>query len=204
MIRNYHYINQYLDKLQEEIYPQPSDEGHTSWAKEAIDQLLPIDVNNVLDVGCGVGFCRHFFEDRNIVWVGTTLNIQDAYYMAAADISYQIMDMSFLQFPNDSFDMIFARHVLEHSPMPLVTLMEWHRVGRKYLMLVVPTIEFWNLCERNHYSIFPKDVWICLFAKSGWQIEKEGEFRSSHPYFQGQHKKDVPVEYRWLLRKVTE
>lgn len=201
LIRDYTYINHYLDVLQEDIYPQPSDEGHTSWAKEAIDQLLPSDVESVLDIGCGSGFCRHFFEDRNLAWVGTTLNIQDAYYMAGADIPYQIMDMSFLQFPDASFDLLFARHTLEHSPMPLLTLKEWHRVSRKYSIVIVPTPEFWNLCERNHYFVIPKDNWICLFAKTGWQIEREGEFRSSHSFFQGIHKKDVPVEYRWLLRK---
>ena len=60
-MKNYKNIDIYLDELEEEIYPAPSDEGHTAWAKDVIDKFLPGDVTTVLDIGCGEGFCKPLF-----------------------------------------------------------------------------------------------------------------------------------------------
>jgi SAM-dependent methyltransferase len=39
---------------------------------------------------------------------------------------------------DDSFDFVFASHVIEHIPDPIAALEEWRRVARKYVVLVVP------------------------------------------------------------------
>jgi SAM-dependent methyltransferase len=43
-----------------------------------------------------------------------------------------------LPFEDDSFDFVFASHVLEHFPDPIRALQEWLRVARRYVVLVVP------------------------------------------------------------------
>jgi hypothetical protein len=35
-------------------------------------------------------------------------------------------DFHFIDSGGEIYDLIFARHALEHSPMPILALMEWH------------------------------------------------------------------------------
>ena len=42
-------------------------------------------------------------------------------------------DYNFLEYPDNSFDLVFSRHSLEHSPFPVLTLMEWYRVARDFM-----------------------------------------------------------------------
>jgi SAM-dependent methyltransferase len=43
-----------------------------------------------------------------------------------------------LPFEDDSWDFVFASHVIEHFPDPIRALFEWIRVARRYVVLVVP------------------------------------------------------------------
>jgi SAM-dependent methyltransferase len=43
-----------------------------------------------------------------------------------------------LPFAADSFDFVLASHVIEHFPDPIRALLEWRRVARRYVVLVVP------------------------------------------------------------------
>ena len=43
-----------------------------------------------------------------------------------------------LPLDDDSFDFVFASHVIEHIPDPIAALEEWRRVARRYVVLVVP------------------------------------------------------------------
>lgn len=225
-VRDYLHIDGYLDKLQEEIYPQPEDEGHTSFAKEAIDWMFnqigkkyasfQTENASVLDVGCGVGFCQKFFAERGMTWNGITLGYDDYVTGRSNNKEIYLQDMSFLKFKKDSFDLIFARHILEHSPMPLLTLMEWHRVSRKFAYIVLPSPEYWGHCGKNHYYVLEKQNWECLFESSDWKISDQKELHMSDPVFYSQwlpkyddnfkqnelkEKGDKVVEFWYLLEK---
>lgn len=43
-----------------------------------------------------------------------------------------------LPFADDSFDFVFASHVIEHFPDPVRALKEWLRIARRYVVVVVP------------------------------------------------------------------
>jgi len=43
-----------------------------------------------------------------------------------------------LPLADKSVDFVFASHVIEHVPDPIAALLEWKRVAREYLFLVVP------------------------------------------------------------------
>lgn len=43
-----------------------------------------------------------------------------------------------LPFADDSYDFVLASHVIEHFPDPIKALLEWRRVARRYVFLVVP------------------------------------------------------------------
>lgn len=202
-MRDYTRIEEYLNKLQKDIYEQPPDDGHTEWAREAIKSLTPLDVRTkkVLDIGCASKFCEHFF----VKWFGMTYTGQD-YFVDESDFS-------FLPYDDDEFDLIFARHVLEHSPMPLLTLMEWHRVCRQYAIIILPAPEYWQTFGRNHYYVLPKEQWWNLFDLSGWKVLKEEDFTTSDEIFMKHYMPEAEqkervwrgppkiVEFRYLLEK---
>lgn len=179
-MRNYANINKYLDELKQDIYPQPFDENHLKMAHEVLDEFLPlINAKRVLDVGCGDGFLQSDFEKRGNFYVGITIG-DDVPWANKPNI--QKMDFNFLDYSDDSFDLIFARHVLEHSPMPLLSLMEWHRVS-KYLILVVPCPGYWGYIGRNHYHVMDKQQVNWLLRRAGWKVT---------------HRKYTTEEYRYL------
>lgn len=180
-MRDYSNFEKYLNQLGGDIYPQPPDPQHTAWAKYAIDTISP-RAGSVLDVGCGVGFCGNLFKDIGVVdWTGVTLSQEDIKNSVCEPIHK--MDASFLAFEDQSFDMIFARHILEHSPMPLLTLMEWHRVSRQYLLLILPDPDFWGDHGTNHYYVLPRNNWLSLIEHSRWSVLQYAELTTNHKVF---------------------
>jgi len=180
-VRDYHHFDAYLDALDTDIYSQPPDAGHTLWASQAIKWLAEIveDRGTVLDVGCGQGFCKNLFERAGWGWQGVTRG-EDFTVAKENDRPVYDMDMTFLGFEDQTFDMIFARHVLEHSPFPLLTLMEWHRVARKHLMLVAPAPEHWGTRGLNHYMVLQKSHIEWLLERSGWRVIARDDFTNKH------------------------
>lgn len=213
-MRDYTRFDKYVDQLQQDIYPQPPDAGHTEWAIEALE-LIPVEVNTVLDVGCGEGFLEEHFQKAEIDWFGVTLGEKDFERGRGLGRKINLGDYSFLNLLDNNYDMVFARHALEHSPFPIITLMEWYRVARKYLLLVAPAPEYWNYNGQNHYSVANEDQLWWWLARAGWHINKREYLRTDDKsflkYYMPENKKrdevkypgsPVIVEYRYLCEKV--
>lgn len=176
-MRDYKRFDKYLDDLVADVYEQPPDEGHMEWAINAVDRLatIPENVEKVLDVGCGQGFMKEYFEEvLDMEWSGVTIG--EDYEIAKKAGIEQIynIDMTFLPWIEPTFDLIFARHVLEHSPFPLITLMEWRRVCRNgYLLLIAPAPGYWEYGGRNHYHVMEKPQLEFLLKRAGWGVIHE-------------------------------
>ena len=171
--RDYIFIDKYLDELAQDVYPQPSDVEHTKQAKAVIDKWIPkIEPSDVLDVGCGEGFCQPFFVKYNVLYNGICLGV-DVENARIAGKNVREGDFHFIDSGGDVYDLIFARHALEHSPMPILALMEWHRVAKKYLILILPKPKFWEFIGRNHYSVVTSSQARFLLDRSGWRIMEE-------------------------------
>jgi SAM-dependent methyltransferase len=95
-----------------------------------------------------------------------------------------------LPFDTGQFDLVFARHVLEHSPMPLLTLMEWHRVAKQWLCVIVPDPRAFAPGGRNHYYVLSKELWRPIIARAGWAVIWEEDTRE-------------PFEHRFMCEKVS-
>lgn len=199
-MRNYTQIDKYLDKLIEQIYPQPQDPGHTAWATESIEAFAELigDSHTVLDLGCGEAFCQEIFESKGLAYLGVCLG--EDYKIANADGKHVLeMDFSFLPFPDDFFDFLYSRHSLEHSPMPLLTLMEWYRITKRYLGIVVPAPDHWKYVGQNHYFVLNDPQWRNLFEVAGFDV--------TYAYVKKQNMTEDPanpeveIEYWYLLEK---
>lgn len=208
MKRDYRRFGKYVTKLSGDVYAQPPDEGHTAWATSAARALcsIPEGCETILDVGCGQGFMQPVLENElGLAWTGVTIG-EDYRVCEKAGLSVREADMSFLPFKDNEFDLIFARHVLEHSPFPVITLMEWRRVCKGWMILISPSPDMWGVRGRNHYAMLWDDQLEWLLERSGWNILHETElteFDEEYLRF-AKHEpvEDRTVEYRMLCEQI--
>lgn len=172
MKRDFTNLNIYLNELIQDDYGQQPDEGHTLLAQQVMNSWVRnmTTCHSVLDVGCGAtAFLSDTFESMSMKYEGIALS-KDAVQAQALLKNVKIMDMSFLEYPDGAFDLIFARHVLEHSPMPLLTLMEWHRVAATWLCVILPNAVAYGWTGLQHYSVLHPNQVEFLMDRAGWHI----------------------------------
>lgn len=187
-MRDYTGIERYLNELQGDVYDQPPDVGHQAAIEDVIARWVSglQGLQSVLDVGCGQGQAFEALSQHTKRVTGVTLG-NDAEICRDKGLDVFNCDMSFLPFEDSEFDLIFARHTLEHSPMPLLTLMEWHRVARQWLLLIVPRLSAFGPSGRNHYYVLHPDQWANLLDRAGWHVFWEDESND--------------MEHRWMCEK---
>lgn len=170
-MRDYTQIERYLNELMGDIYKQPPDPGHQAAIEDIILKWVANlqGLKSVLDVGCGQGQAFAALKTYAKRVAGVTLG-DDAKVCRERNLEVYNYDMSFLPFEDNEFDLIYSRHSLEHSALPLLTLMEWQRVARQWLLLVVPTLEAFGPSGLNHYYVLTPDQWANLLDRAGWHI----------------------------------
>jgi SAM-dependent methyltransferase len=170
-MRNWEHHDSYINKLYGDVYPQPEDVGHRKLADKVINYWMSrmTTCQSVLDVGCGTGFCQDFFKRWNVQYEGICLG-EDYIQATSLGRNVKMMDFNFLDYEDNSFDLIFSRHSLEHSPMPLLTLMEWARVSKNWLGLVLPAPEWYTYKGKNHYSVMNHEQIENLLDVAGWKV----------------------------------
>ncbi len=177
-LRDYTAFNTFLDGLTGDIYPEVPAEPHLSITKAKIDGLhrdgLIIAGMRVLDVGCGQGVAMDKFRDLSLEAVGITLGA-DGDLCRAKDLDVREMDQNFMTFADNEFDLLWCRHVLEHSIAPLFTLSEYRRVlkpgGLAYVEVPAPDTSARHETNPNHYSVLPLSAWFNLFSRVGFAVE---------------------------------
>lgn len=170
-MRNYDRLDAYLDDLAQDIYSQPPDDRQLAYAAEVIDQWLPKlpGLTSALDVGCGQGQHLPLLTKYARRVEGVTLG-EDYRICAEKGLQVREADMSFLPYERGEFGLIFARHIVEHSPMPLLTLMEWRRVAARWLILITPSLDTFKPYGRNHYYVLLAEQWETLLNRAGWNL----------------------------------
>jgi SAM-dependent methyltransferase len=194
MKRDFTSFENHLDRLMGDIYPQPEDPGHTTQAKASIDWAYSIiETDSVLDVGCGQGFCCKFFDDLGIFWTGVTVG-RDYDVCMERRLNVYPFDMSFLNWEDKSFQNVYARHTLEHSPFPILTLMEWKRVCSGCLVVIVPSPDYYGVGGKNHYSVFSKEEWWWTFTRAGWNPIHEKTISTGDHLFMDFYRPEITNE----------
>lgn len=172
MTRDYSNFDRYYNELISDIYAQPPDDKHTDAIKAIVLNWINIlKIDSVLDVGCGEGIAQDFLRD-GIQYEGIAIGA-DVIKAQAKGRNVVGRDFNFLEdYGDDTWNLILARHALEHSPFPLLTLMEWHRVSSKWLCVVLPNPEHYTFTGRNHYSVMEAHQAGWILRRAGWKLKK--------------------------------
>ncbi len=97
----------------------------------------------VLDIGMGYGHHCRWFAGKGCRTTGITTHLTDALRSHAEENGYEClpMDMHHLDgIADQSIDLVWSHHSLEHSYSPLLALREWYRVLKPggYIAVTVP------------------------------------------------------------------
>ena len=169
----------------QETYPEPPSEGHDEITRKVLPEVTARldDGWSVLDVGCGQGVALEEFQSRGYVVTGTTLNDNDLAILRAKGFEDVLLcDMH--EMPEDwtgRYDLVWARHVLEHSVAPFFVLHEFHRVLKPAAWLYVevpgPDTECNHEANQNHYSVLGQRAWLCLLHRAGFEVLEGREMK---------------------------
>lgn len=180
-------FKEYEKRAYSTVYKEDEGGFHDTLIKDLSAHFLPTFGLNadsvILDIGCGPGV---FIENAaNLGYsnvTGVTLSQDD--YNTCIDKGFKAVQcsMSDLKFSDDSVDLIWCRHALEHSPYPLFTLYEFHRVlktqAKIFIEVPAPDNEriYMHEFNPNHYSILGTRMWQGLFEKSGFELVSSLEY----------------------------
>jgi SAM-dependent methyltransferase len=200
-------FTEFLQSLVADTYPEPPSPIH----EEITGKVLPGVVVQaqvsaqvgkairVLDVGCGQGVALKRFKELGCDALGVTPNqtdYQEAMRTGCPVVPCDMHDLSALD--HLGWDLIWARHVLEHSPAPLFALREFSRVlkpgGWLYVEVPMPDTACHHEQNKNHYSVLTDSMWQALIQKAGFTLVEGKVWR----FVTG----EGPDEYRsYLCRK---
>lgn len=198
-------FQEFRDYCLTHVYSEPDSILHTNIMNQMVDMIQKTypPEGKMLDVGCGTGYAMHRFRElgNSSDMMGLTLSHIDAEAARARGFEVVEQDMSFTDFKDNTFDYLWVRHSLEHSPYPLLTLREFHRIMKPgaaaYIEMPSPKCERLLEDYDNHYSIMGAKQWQCLMKRAGFVAKDAGEIDfeivSNSPVWRG---KEV---YEWYL-----
>lgn len=176
----------YRELCMSHVYSEPDTQMH----QNVMDHMIPKfvkeykldDTKKILDIGCGRGYGMLKFSELGCTNVsGLTLSKQDA--DAARERGFDTVeeDMSFQSAADETYDVLFARHSLEHSPYPLLTLLEFYRILKPggLVYIEMPSPQCTRALEEydNHYAIMGARQWRALMIRAGFNPLDIGELK---------------------------
>jgi len=175
----------FFDKIEGETYPEAPSFIHSEITGKVLETLIPqykiSQTARILDIGCGQGPALNILREKGFrSSIGITLNEEDVRICRENGHDVRKMDQSFLEFQDNSFDFIWARHVIEHSVFPYFTLTEFARVlatgGILYLEVPAPETSCCHETNNNHYSVLGRGAWTSLLGRCGLTIREDVKF----------------------------
>ena len=171
-------LEQFLEKIKADTYPEPPSGQHAEITAKMMDHRVQDVCAAAGRAGPGygvrAGVALQHFVARGCDATGVTLNAVDV--EACQRQGYRVLEMeqSFLDFPDEQFDLVWCRHCLEHSIFPYFTLHEFWRVLKPgawlYVEVPAPDTSCQHQQNRNHYSVLGKTMLASLIERAGFRI----------------------------------
>ncbi len=132
--------------------------------------------DKVLDIGCGVGTLVEQFNKLDYKAVGIDVNkkaIENSIYSKECSLVKTTGD---LDFPDDYFDLVVSREVLEHIPLNKIDdcIKEWDRVSKGKMVHLIAVKERGDsaLNDPAHVNVQTEDWWVDKFKEHGYKTIK--------------------------------
>ena len=170
--------------------PAKGAEYHDKAAIACLEQWLPrIEKEaglglTVLDVGCGRGYLRVWFMNRGWFYENVDVQGEPTYKQ---DFHFDPSDYAI-----PKYVLVFARHVVEHSPMPILAVARLYGFtqGGGWCILVTLKPPFHSDLA-DHLSVMGRAMWSNLVRRVGFEIIDADEAGVG----------DGSTEMRFLLRR---
>jgi ubiquinone/menaquinone biosynthesis C-methylase UbiE len=145
--------------------------------------LKGIDIDSILDVGCGEGFTLGKLKEHGIGKKHTGIDAaKDAIVLGKKEnpnLNLSIGDIYNLKFKDKSFDLVISTEVLEHLADPKKALRELKRISKKYVLLSVPNEPWFYLFnytqwgkDIGHINKWTKSAFVKLIKSQGLKVVK--------------------------------
>jgi SAM-dependent methyltransferase len=144
-------------------------------------ELMGSGVPRIVDIGCATGALPAYLKKRG--WQVTGVEISPAGEYAHNERGIEVLrqNLEDCHFPDESFDVALASHLVEHLNMPGAFIREVWRVLRPgaYLMLTTPNIDGfqarlfgkrWRSAIFDHLYLFSARTMKAMLRQSGFAI----------------------------------
>lgn len=172
-------MRRYLEVVRGTVYSEPEEGNfHNELIKQAVSEFFPLfslsDVAVVLDAGCGPGVFLDCMRERGARAVGVTLSAEDVAVCRAKGHDCLVADIGDVPLSGGSVGLVWARHAIEHSVSPFLTLLEFNRLlvdgGGVYLEVPAAGLTRRHEWNPNHYAVMGIDMWAALLVRAGFEI----------------------------------
>ena len=171
------------------------------------ERYPPEEFPRMLMIGAGTGAEVLAAKERGYEAIGTgLLNDEQIAYARSRGVDYRLMDMHDLKFPNESFDVVYAKYSIEHCVNPWLVCLEVYAVLRDYgrwFMALDPYQEGTSGDDGPggaHYMILPSWFMKPMFLRTGFKILwMEDSNRRYHYLLEKQ-----PIDKIEMARKVRK
>lgn len=164
------------DEMAVERQNRPEEDWKVKERQEFLDRLHKNGKKNLLEIGAGPGKDSLFFKDQGLKVVATDLSPEMVHLCTEKGLEAYVMDFLNLQFPDASFDAVYALNCLLHVPkldLPKI-LLEIHRLMKPFglfFMGVYGGFDHQGIWEDDYYnpkrffSFYPDETLIDTVEK---------------------------------------
>ncbi len=120
-----------------------------NFLKTVVKTTRPLNIDSILDVGCGEGFTLERLRKEKIGESYEGLEYDDTAVALAKKMNPKVIikkgDIYKLPYKDNYFDLVVCTEVLEHLDNPRKAYKELIRVSKKYILLSVPNEPFFTI-----------------------------------------------------------
>ena len=157
-----------------------ADAGFDKIEKELMEDKTSAPA--VLDIGCATGAMLAFLKARGWQETGVEISPSAEYARQKRELNVKDMPLEECRFPDESFDLALASHLVEHLNNPPAFLREVWRVLRPgaRLLLITPNIDGfqarlfgsrWRSAIFDHLYLFSERTLKGMLGKAGFVTE---------------------------------